>query len=124
MKDRIYTFDDFGLNPECNYYDNKKETTIADGKKYATETIKHNAIVFVVDRCRNTSVITINRDTKKPDCHEYSTSHYLDVDRTIKRTTDLKIIGGFMMEMTYKHDALKYGVLVENPDGTYQIVKS
>ena len=119
-----YTFSDFGLNPECNVYQGVKETTVNDGIEYAVTTIKKDSAVFVVDLNRNTVMITRGKDTdevlkSKPQF----TGHYLDTSYgVIKETHDYKIIGTWIHEMMYEYDLMYYGVIVENPDGSYQVL--
>ena len=116
-------FEDFGLNPERNFYENVKHTIISDGIEYAKKTIEPDGIIFVVDRCNNTRIITFNADTGEAEQSKlYYTSYYKDVDRFPKRIEDLTIIGSFMMEMTHEYGAMKYGVIVENPDGSFRIL--
>lgn len=117
------TFDDFGLNPDYNIYKGVENTIVPDGCEYAANTIEPNSAVFVVDRCGNTIFFTRPEDSD--DNHKskpHLTGHYIDADGSCKKTEDYRIIGEWMLAMLNEFHVLNYGVVVENLDGSYQVL--
>lgn len=121
------TFEDFGLNPDCNIYDGKKAMDIKNGVEYAKETLQgdnnDNKAVFVVDVLGRTVCVYREKDLEEPYVSAtYDTSNYWDAGAMERRKSSYDVIGSWMMYYMRKLNIAKYGVIVQNSDGSFQVV--
>ena len=120
------TFENFGLNPDCNAYQDEKAADIKNGVEYAKATIHDtdNIAVFVVDALGRT--VCVYKEEDSDNIHvskKYDTGVYWDSRIKAYRKSDCEIIGSWMMDYMSKLNVAKYGVIVENPDGSFQVLK-
>ena len=84
------TFEDFGLNPDCNIYKGKTATVIETGIEkcieYAKETAKNNSVVFIVDIVGNTVCVVKDGSGNVSNSNQYVTGMYYDSSTRRRRT--------------------------------------
>ena len=118
------TFEDFGLNPKCNAYKVEKAADIKNGVEYAKETIPDNdSVVFVVDVLGNTECVYKDGLGNVRVSDKFGTRAYWDSRAMEWKKTDYETIGAWMMNYMNELNVAKYGVIVENPDGSFQVLK-
>ncbi|MBR4589526.1 MAG: hypothetical protein IKO36_02580 [Bacteroidaceae bacterium] len=119
------TFEDFGLNSECNLYQNVTKTPISNGIEYAAKTIEDDTIVFIVGIDMNTICFTKKKMNADAESKVYMTGTYIDATDFYvrKRTYKYKTVGAWMADMIHEQNVYRYGIIIENPDGSYQIIK-
>ena len=118
------TFEDFGLNPKCNAYKVEKAADIKNGVEYAKKTIHDDSVVFVLDA--SSCIRCIDKEKDSDIIHvsaKYKIDKYWDSRAMEWKNTNYEIIGSWMMDYMSKLNVAKYGVIVENPDGSFQVLK-
>lgn len=120
------TFEDFGLNPDCNIYKGKTATVIETGIEkcieYARETAKNNSVVFIVDIVGNTVCVVKDGSGNVSNSNQYVTGMYYDSSTRTCRKSNPDAIGSWMAEQVHKYDVDYYGIIVENPYGRFRVL--
>ena len=105
------TFSDFGLNIECNAFQNVTKI-IGNGAEWAVKHMPENSVVFVVDEFGST--ICFVRTTGKAQL----TDTYINAEGD----ADYKLIGAWINEYLEEHDFQKVGIIVETSSDIHQVV--
>ena len=105
------TFSDFGLNIECNVFQNVTKI-IGNGAEWAVKHMPENSVVFVVDEFGST--ICFVRTTGKAQL----TDTYINAEGD----ADYKLIGAWINEYLEEHDFQKVGIIVETSSDIHQVV--
>lgn len=121
------TFEDFGLNPDCNVYKGKTATVIETGIEkcieYARETAKNNSVVFIVDFLGDTLCVVKDGSGNISVSNQYTTGIYRDSRTRTCRKSNPDAIGEWMLHRVHKYDVESYGVIIENPIGCFHVLK-
>lgn len=105
------TFSDFGLNIECNAFQNVTKI-IGNGAEWAVKHMPENSVVFVVDEFGST--ICFVRTTGKAQL----TDTYINAEGD----ADYQLIGAWISEYLEEHDFQKVGIIVETSSDVHQVV--
>ena len=105
------TFSDFGLNIECNAFQNVTKI-IGNGAEWAVKHMPEKSVVFVVDEFGST--ICFVRTTGKAQL----TDTYINAEGD----ADYKLIGAWISEYLEEHDFQKVGIIVETSSDVHQVV--
>lgn len=105
------TFSDFGLNIECNAFQNVTKI-IGNGAEWAVKHMPENSVVFVVDEFGST--ICFVRTTGNAQL----TDTYINAEGD----ADYQLIGAWISEYLEEHDFQKVGIIVETSSDVHQVV--
>ena len=104
------TFSDFGLNIECNAFQNVTKI-IGNGAEWAVKHMPDNSVVFVVNEFGGT--ICFVRKTGK--------AQLTDTFVNASGDLDYKLVGAWIEECLEEHDLQKVGIIVETSSDIYQV---
>ena len=118
------TFDDFGLNPKCNVFEEVPDDEFTNGNcvDYALEHIPNESAVFIIGKDDGTVITIVNRKDNPDDCeHKRLSDMFVNADYEGLEAS-AKMIGAWIMEFMQENDFYKYGIIILNPNQSYEVV--
>ena len=118
------TFSDFGLNPECNVFKNIPDNafTIGNCVDFALNNIPDESAVFIIGEEDGSVITIVNRKENPEDCKQKRLSDmFVNADYKGLEAS-AKMIGAWIMEFMHDNDFMYYGLIILNPNQSYEVL--